>query len=59
MDRGAVAAAFGCEILDERAVALRDPPVLPFVAGHPFVAERKGAGTARVGRVIPLDRARD
>ena len=59
MDRDTVAAALGCEMLDERAVTLRDPPVLTFVAGHPFVAQCEGAGTARVGRVVALDRSCD
>ena len=59
MDRGSASAAFGCEMLDQRAIALGDPPVQTVVPGHPFVAQGEGAGTARVGRVVALDRPRD
>ncbi|MGC2200518.1 MAG: hypothetical protein WA633_10290, partial [Stellaceae bacterium] len=52
MDRGAVPAAFGYEIFDERAIALYDPPLLTEFPAHPFVAECEGAGTVWVGRVI-------
>src|ERR1700730_10918212 len=48
MDRGIVPAAFRFEILDERAMAFRDPPVLTLVPGHPLVANCEGGGTARV-----------
>ena len=58
-DDRTVSAAFGRQILDERAVSLRDPPVLTIVSGHPFLAEREGAGAARIGRIIALDRPRD
>src|SRR4029077_3884552 len=59
MDRGTVPAAFGCEVIDERAIASPDPPVLTLVPGHPLVAECEGAGAARVGCVVTLDRPRD
>ena len=59
MDRGTVPAAFRLEILDKRAMALRDPPVLTLVAGHPLVAECERAGTARVGCVVAFDGPRD
>ena len=35
MDRNTEPAAFGDKILDERAVALRDSPLLTFSPGHP------------------------
>ena len=59
MDRGAVPAAFRSEILDQRAIASRNPPVLTLVPGRPLIAQREGAGAARVGRVIALDGPRD
>jgi hypothetical protein len=40
-------------------VALRDPPVLTVIAGHPFVAQRQGAGAPRVGRIVALHCPRD
>ena len=46
-------------MLDQRAVAFGDPPVLAVVPGHPFVAKCEGAGAARVGRIVALDRPRD
>jgi hypothetical protein len=58
-DRGALPAACGCEILDQRAIALRDPPLLTESPAHPLVAECECAGTARVGRVVALDHPRD
>jgi hypothetical protein len=39
MDRGAVPAAFGYEILDERAIVLYGPPLLTEFQAHPVVAE--------------------
>src|SRR5207237_7205424 len=36
MDRGAAPAAFGCEILDQRAIAFRNPPVLTVVPRPPL-----------------------
>src|SRR5437870_2109790 len=59
MDHGTVLAALRCEILDDLAVALRDPPVLTVIPGHPFVAQRQGAGAPRVGRIIALHCPRD
>jgi len=44
MQRSAVPAAFQREIIDERAVTLREPAMLGLVRRHPFVAERKSAG---------------
>jgi hypothetical protein len=59
MDRGTEPAAFGDEILDERAVTLRDSPLLTFSPSHPFVANCKNAGTTRVGRIVAFDHPRD
>ena len=59
MERGSVPAASGCKILDQRAVAFRDAPVRTVIPGHPFVAEREGAGAARVSRVVALDHSGD
>src|SRR6266404_3790212 len=59
MDRGAVPATIGNEMLDERAVALGDPPLLTLSPGQPFIADCEGAGAAWIGRVVTLDRPCD
>src|SRR5437868_408027 len=59
MNRGAVPAAAGGKIFDQRAVAFPDPPVLAIVASHPLVAQRKRAEAARVGCIVTLDGSRD
>jgi len=59
MNGGALPAAFGDQMPDERAIAFPDPPVLAIVPSRPLVAEREGAEAGRVGRVVALDRSCD
>jgi len=52
MDRGTLSTALRYEKPDERAISPRDPPLPTESVAHPFVAQCKGAGAVRVGRVI-------
>jgi len=53
-----VPAAFGFEIVDQRAIALLDAAVLAVVARRPFIAQRERTEAGRVGGVVTLDGAR-